>query len=267
MVKKMKNQKQTTEEIHEKDALSLFELGLSAIAKRPAYKRMITEVRKEVVKTEYDDDGKEVSSTVEYAYSDIMRHTTFSNVMVKAIVSGMNDRNTNSIHVPSYLGKMCVYKTPTSEDFAFLKCRHVVTDNEYDYGIIDKCLEGGKLTKEMLTGLSGFHIGALIVEAIGEDRIYQAVVNSSNAVTTLSDSMLAYIETYKPTNSIMLMSWNALKSGICPADMYEDVVSGIAQQIKTDAKANGIISNGESRSKVLAFLIGLRLKEMYKPAN
>lgn len=254
------------EEIHEKEAHSLLEVGMAAISKRPAFKRMITEARKQQVVTEYDKDGNEVSSHTEFVYSEAMRITTFSNVMVKAIVSGMNDRNSNSIYVPSYMGKMCLYKVPVSEDYNFLTCHDVVTDGNFDYAIMDMCLTDGKLTKEMLTGLSGFHVGSMIYEAIGEDRLYNMVSNSSNAVTTLSESLVHFIESYSPVDDLVCVTWEILKSGMCPADKYEGVVSGIAQHIKSAAKTAGIISNGESRSKVLPFLIGLRLKEMY-PAH
>lgn len=267
-------------EIKNTDSLSLIELSISAMSKRPNYRSAFMESAKKAQILQYDKDGKPVldakkkhETKEDYLFSDTLRVTTMCNIVVKSIVSALNDKQTNSIYVPSLCGKMCVFKETTEEpNTEFIRALpnnpSLFSEGIKDgikYTFINFNLKDGKLTKEQLTGIQGYKLGTLIYDTIGYDRFYHMVLNSSNAVSTLSETLVKYIESYEPSDFGVIGVLNNLKESVYCDDSYNNAVAYVAKQIKSDAKVDKKITVGESRSKNLVTLIEHKLKEMYKP--
>lgn len=262
------------------DSLSLVELAISAISKRPNYRAAFVESARKAHILQYDSEGKPVlnkkgehDTKEDYVYSEALRVTTMSNVVVKAIVSALNDRQTNSIYVPSLCGKMCVFKEVTNEeDTDFIRALPSSpaifsegVESGVKYTFINFNLKDGKLTKEQLTGIQGYKLGSLIHDTIGFDRFYHMVLNSSNVVSTLSEELVKFIKEYEPEDFGVIDVLDNLKASKYGDKRFDNAISYVAKQIKVDAKAAKVISIGESRSKNLVTLIEFKLKELYSP--
>lgn len=255
-------------------ANTIAEAVVKAIAKRPPYKRMLTEALTEVVIDKLDENGKVVKDDNDkpvrvtvYKYSDNLQHVTLCNLIVKGMVSAMNDLNANKIIVPSLDGKAVVCKNPIQAGITYENVYQTYEENGFSYAVIDFSVTNGCITKESLLGFDGYRFGDMVLSVIGKTQLKQLVVNASTTVTEMSEELVAFMDKYVPCDITGQLIKSALASKSLTGKDYTDAISQYGRMIKSDARKAEVITMAEHKSRVLSLLVENKLKATYPKAE
>lgn len=249
---------------------TIIDLVVKAIAKRPNYRRMLTEATSVKLVEEYDANGNIIRNESghilykeEPKYSDSLKTVTFSNLIVKGMVAAMNDKDANSIIVPSLNGKAVVCKNPLQSGVIYENTYAVHEEYGFSYAVIDFSLEKGRITKESLIGFDGYKFADMVLSVIGMNQLKQLVLNEATSVVEMSEELANYIDAYNPSKIEGLLMKNALASKLLKGREYEEAISQYGRMIKSDARKDNIISMSEHKSRTLSLLVESKLKALY----
>lgn len=251
-------------------AETIMDSVVKAIAKRPNYKRMLTEATAVNLVKDIDENGNEKRDTSgNLLFKEVPKHSlslqynTFCNVIVKGMVAAMNDLNANKIIVPSLNGKAVVCKSPIQAGIVYENVHATHEENGFIYAVIDFSVTKGCITKEDLIGFEGYRFGDLVLSVVGIPSFKQLVMNASTTVTEMPKELSDYMDTYNPSKVEGILMKSALSGKVLKGKQYTDAVTQYGRLIKSDARAVGIISMAEQKSRTLSLLIENKLKAMY----